>query len=95
MDARPEGSGTATSASPRSGAKTNHKRSEAEMAVPGRLPEALFDKIGDSRFWARGASRAIRAERGRKTCLEHVFRNPDGTAKPCCQRYQDRPPHFA
>jgi len=28
------------------------------MAVPEWFPEALFDKIGDSRFWAR-AQRAI------------------------------------
>jgi len=27
--------------------------SKGGMAVPDRYPEALFDKIGDSRFWAR------------------------------------------
>jgi len=51
------------------------------MAVPDRYYARLFDKIGDSRFWAlagRNGRQVIRAKRGRKTgqaCFSQSLRH--------------------
>jgi hypothetical protein len=43
--------------------------------------DPLFDKIGNSRFWAARKARRSERQRGRGTCLEHVPSNPSLSAK--------------
>jgi hypothetical protein len=50
------------------------------MAVPDRYYGPLFDKIGDSRFWAQAARLRAACDPSvarTENMPKHVFRNPD------------------
>lgn len=45
------------------------------------VDDPLFDKIGDSRFWAARIARRSERQRGRGTCSKHVPSNPSRGSK--------------